>query len=202
MNNTDNITRLDLLRHGTLRTEGLFCAPSDEALSDEGMQALVNVTRKGNWDVIISSPYRRCKVFAEQLAQQKQCDLSLEDNFREMNFGEWTGLPTQALWDREPEKLRSLWESPDSFVAPEGESMPVFLSRVQHGLNSILNRYKGHSILLITHAGVMRAILATALDIPNRSALKFTIDYARLSRFYYYSDGVFSLYEHGVREIK
>jgi broad specificity phosphatase PhoE len=202
MHDTDNITRLDLLRHGTLLTEGLFCALPDEALSDEGMQALAHVTRKGKWDVIISSPYQRCKVFAEQLAQQKQCDLGLEDDFREMNFGEWMGLPTQVLWDREPERLRSLWESPDSFIAPEGESMQVFLSRVRRGLNSILNRYKGCSILLITHAGVMRAILATALDIPNRSALMFTIGYARLSRFYYYSDGVFSLYEHGVRGIK
>ncbi len=192
------VTTIDLIRHGKLITPGLFCAHPDEPLSQEGLLDLFKATDAGHWDIIISSPYWRCREFAEILSEKRQCKLRFDDRFMEMDFGDWTGMTTNMLWQQEPERFQRLWQDPDSFFAPGGESMREFVSRVDLGLKSILDEHKNDSILLVTHAGVMRVILAKALDITHQSALRFTLGYARLTRLHYYPDGVYSLCSHGL----
>jgi len=198
---------IDLLRHGELQTSGLFCADEDEPLSDKGLQQLVAATQSGQWDVIISSPSRRCREFAETLSPQ-QSDLIIDEHFQEMDFGRWIGVPYAHLWRKEPERLQALWDSPETFIAPDGESMQHFIERVQAGWQTLLDDYakptlhKRQSILLITHAGVIRNILAHTLKIPHASTLSFDISYARFTRLHYYPDGVYSLREHGVQRVE
>ena len=199
MSNTEPFTTLDLLRHGKIFTPGLFCAYPDEPLSKEGLLDLFLATNTGHWDIIISSPYRRCQEFAELLSQQKQCELKLDNHFQEMDFGDWTGVASDILWQQESEQLQRLWQKPDLFSAPGGESMRDFVLRVDLGLQNLLNEQKNRSILLITHAGVIRIILAKALGISCHSSLRFTIEYACLSQLQCYSDGICSLYSHGLR---
>ena len=187
------VTRIDLLRHGKLATEGLFCAHADEPLSKQGVKSLIVATEKGNWDVIVSSPHLRCKAYAAQLAEQRSCELHIEDSFKEMDFGRWTGVAMSTLWGNEAEQLQQLWQSPDDFTAPDGEAMADFVARVHEGLQYIQQRYQHQSILLITHAGVIRTILAKALGVSLLSAQKFAIDYASLTCLYHYSDGEYAL---------
>ncbi len=208
--------KIDLLRHGELQTSGLFCADENEPLSDKGMQQLIAATQSGQWDVIISSPSRRCREFAETLSPQ-QADLIIDEHFQEMDFGRWVGAFYAHVWQKEPEQLQALWDSPETFIAPDGESMQHFIARVQAGWQSLLDGYindtnptsystftphKTGSILLITHAGVIRNILAHTLKMPHASTLSFDIGYARFTRLHYYPDGVYSLREHGARMVE
>jgi broad specificity phosphatase PhoE len=202
-----NPLQIDLLRHGELQTSGLFCADENEPLSDKGMQQLTTATQSGQWDVVISSPSRRCREFAETLSP-RQADLIIDEDFQEMDFGRWVGVPYAQVWQKEPEQLQALWGSPETFIAPDGESMQHFIERVQAGWQSLLDDYakptshKKCSILLITHAGVIRNILAQTLKIPHSSTLSFDIGYARFTRLHYYPDGVYSLREHGARMVR
>jgi broad specificity phosphatase PhoE len=188
------VTRVDLLRHGELQTKGLFCALPGEMLSPEGWESMDKITKNKSWDVIISSNYERCRHFAKDLAdRQSQAELIISDQFREMDFGRWMGLPAKDIWQQEHKKLGQLWTNPDNFIAPYGESIKGFNERVAENLNYQLNLHPEKSILIITHSGVIRSILATALEISNKSALKFNIDYAQMTRLHYYVDGEFSL---------
>ena len=191
-------TQIDLLRHGELETSGLFCAESDEPLSKKGLQNLWGATQDGEWDIIISSSHERCQSFAKVLAKQKECKLIIEPAFQEMDFGDWTGIATKTLWEQEFSSLKQLWEYPESFVAPSGESMKAFTQRVMQGWQAMLEKYKNQNILLITHAGVIRAVLTEALKISHQSALSFNIEYAHSSQLHYYPDGVYSLRSHGI----
>jgi len=191
-------TQIDLLRHGELETSALFCAKPDEPLSKKGLQDLWDATKKGEWDIIISSPHERCQSFAKALSPQKGCELFIEPAFQEMDFGDWTGLPTKTLWEQESTRLKQLWTSPENFVAPSGESMQVFTQRVTQGWKVLLNNHSDKRILLVTHAGVMRAIFTEALHISHQSALSFNIEYAHSSQLHYYPDGVYSLRSHGI----
>ncbi len=190
-------TQIDLLRHGELETPALFCAKPSEPLSIKGLQGLWDATQDGEWDIIISSPHERCQSFAKALAEQKKCELTIEPAFQEMDFGDWTGIATKVLWEQESARLKQLWESPENFVAPSGEPMKTFTQRVKQGWQAMLAKYKNQNILLITHAGVIRAILTEALKINHQSALSFNIEYAHLSQLHYYPDGVYSLRSHG-----
>jgi broad specificity phosphatase PhoE len=195
-------TQIDLLRHGQLATPGLFCAHPDEPLSKKGLKDLSTATHNGCWDIIVSSPFQRCREFAESLAKQNQCELQIDKHFKEMDFGDWTGIKTDTLWQQESKQLQKLWQVPDSFIAPGGESMQAFISQVEQGIQRLIDKHKNSSVLLITHAGVMRVILASALEITHQSALRFSIEHASLSRIHYYPDGVCSLYSHGLRRIE
>ena len=105
-----NVTEIDLLRHGELKTPSLFCAKADEPLSKKGLHNLLDATQKGEWDIIISSPQERCLSFAKILSEQKKCELLIEPDFKEMDFGDWVGVPTKLLWEKYSEHLKQLWE--------------------------------------------------------------------------------------------
>ena len=195
-------TQIDLLRHGELETPALFCAKSDEPLSDKGLQDLLKTTKNGTWDFIISSPYKRCQDFAKTLVKQKECELIIDPAFQEMDFGRWTGIPTKTLWEQESASLKNLWDSPELFIAPSGESMSDFTQRIKKGWQALLAEYENSNVLLITHAGVIRTVLTEALKMSHQSALSFNIEYAHLSQLHYYSDGVYSLRSHGLSHCK
>lgn len=192
MSNKD-FTTLDLLRHGQLETPGIFCADAKAPLSTLGMENLAKTTKQGSWDIIISSPQTRCVEFAKQLSTEKQCELVIDEQFKELNFGDWVEVKSETLWQENSEKYQQLWQTPDDFIAPNGESMQSFYKRVSKGVDEILDTYQNKSILLITHAGVIRTILANALEINTLSVQKFNIGYAQMSRLHCYPDGHFSL---------
>jgi len=194
----NQLTQIDLLRHGELETPGLFCAKPSEPLSKKGLESLLLATQKGEWDVIISSPQERCLAFAKSLATQKKSELCIDPAFKEMDFGDWIGVTTKTLWKSDSEKLQQLWDSPENFIAPSGESMIAFAQRVKQGWQTLLKKHENGNILLITHAGVIRSILADTLNISYQSTLRFNIEYAHLSQLHHYPDGIYSLRSHGI----
>ena len=191
--------KIDLLRHGELQTPGLFCAHKNERLSEKGIQQLETATQNAQWDVIISSPYARCRQYAEVLSQSQSCPLRIFNNFKEMDFGRWTGIQQETIWKQDSGLLKQLWSHPEIFIAPDGESIVAFCERVHQGWEELLETYSEHSILLMTHAGVIRCILANALNITYKSTLAFEIGYAKYTRLHGYPDQVYSLVEHGAR---
>ncbi len=94
-----------------------------------------------------------------------------EPALRDMDAGEWTG---RGLDEIEGEAL-ARWLAAPERGAPGGESMAMVLGRVGPWLEGL---GKG-SLLAITHAAVVRAAIAHALDVPVAATLG--IDVAPLS---------------------
>jgi alpha-ribazole phosphatase len=186
-------TTLDMVRHGEIATADLLCADRQEPLSDKGRAQLERLKLKLGWDLIISSPSARCSDFAEDLASHLTLPLDLNPSWQEIDFGAWTGITRQSIWEKDKERLLQLWSSPLEFCAPEGESMADFVRRIQSAFAQLLHKHHGKHILLLTHAGVIRAILASALDIDYRNTQKFNVEYAKINRLRAYPDGEFSL---------
>jgi alpha-ribazole phosphatase len=66
---------------------------------------------------------------------------------------------------------------------PEGaEPLEDFFNRVNDAYLTVVAQYPGEHILLVTHAGVIRAIVANTLKAPINSMYQLRIDYAGLSR--------------------
>ena len=191
-------TTIDLLRHGQVVTPNLFCAPSNEPLGNDGWKQLTLATRPGQWDLVISSPSRRCHDFARLLAQRLNCPFGVDPRFGEMDFGDWIGQPQTTIWEEYPELMQQLWYQPRRFVAPNGEAMEDFIERVQQAWDELQTCYAGQNILLLTHAGVIRVVLAKVLNILYQRSLRFEVGYAQLTRIRTYPDGEASLVGHGL----
>jgi alpha-ribazole phosphatase len=99
-------------------------------------------------------------------------------NFREQDFGDWTGRRHDDL-AREPGVVyRDFWNAPATGRPPGGESFAEQIVRVREGLVKL----PGGDVILVVHSGTVRAALAIALDLVPESALRFTIDPLSLTR--------------------
>lgn len=145
------------------------------------------------WDIILSSPYHRCAEFSAELAHHLQVQHIIDPAWQEIDFGSWTDVSRETIWASDRERLLQLWTDPLAFCAPDGESMMDFVSRIESAFRELLQAHQGASILVLTHAGVIRAILASALGIDYKSTQKFNIQHAKINRLRAYPDGEFSL---------
>jgi alpha-ribazole phosphatase len=94
----------------------------------------------------------------------------------EQDFGAWAGQTHQALWDSGDEHYRSFLNDPVAACPPEGESFADVCVRVANAIEEFCVTYEGMDLVIVAHAGTIRAALAVALDLAPDRALRFAID--------------------------
>lgn len=163
---------LDLLRHGETEIGG-FRGSLDDALTPLGWAQMRGaVAGAGPWQRIVSSPLQRCARFAEELAGQLQLPLTLEPGFRELHFGAWEGRSAAQLMATDEVGLGLFWADPYGFTPPEAEPVADFRERVLGALARLYQTYAGERVLLVSHGGVMRLLLAQARGLPREQLLQ------------------------------
>ena len=122
-------------------------------------------------DFIVSSPLQRCRLGAEVLADGRQ--IFFHDGFQERHFGRWEGQSLLALGAADPQWSEHL--ANDAHTPPEGESASAFAARVESAWQACLVAARQHDplpahILVVTHGGVIQALLAKLLGLNLRQA--------------------------------
>lgn len=172
---------LDLLRHGETVSGGGFRGRLDDELSTTGWTQLrAAVADKGPWQRIVSSPLRRCAGFAGELAEQQQLPLELEPDLRELDFGDWEGCTAAELMIEHSDELGRFWRDPYGYTPPGGEPVTAFESRILAAIERLTDRCAGERVLLITHAGVMRLLLAQARGLLRERLLEVEVGHGEL----------------------
>lgn len=174
---------LELLRHGETELGGGLRGSLDDALTAGGWAQLrASVVGGGPWDRLISSPLQRCARFAEELAAQQALPLSLEPDLQELHFGDWEGRSTAELMQTSAADLGRFWADPYAFTPPQGEPLAMFEARVLAALQRLQMRHAGERLLLITHGGVIRLLLARARNLPRNGLLQVNVAHAQRFR--------------------
>ena len=172
---------LDLLRHGETELGGGLRGSLDDALTDRGWQQMrAAVADRGPWDRVVSSPLQRCAQFAAEFAAWLEVPLSLEKDLQELHFGAWEGQSTAALMQTDAEGLGLFWNDPYTFTPPEGEPVSAFSERVLGAVSRLHQAYAGERVLLISHGGVMRLLLARARGLPREQLLSVEVGHGGL----------------------
>lgn len=173
--------RLDLLRHGETELGGGLRGSLDDALTDKGWAQLrAAVVGQGPWDRLVSSPLQRCARFAEEIGAQLGLPVQLEKDLQELHFGAWEGQSTAVLMQTSAEALGRFWTDPYSFTPPEAEPVADFSARVLAAVERLHAAYAGKRVLLITHGGVMKLLLAQARGLPREQLLNVEVAHASL----------------------
>ncbi|TKD38146.1 histidine phosphatase family protein [Azotobacter chroococcum] len=174
---------LDLLRHGETECGGGFRGSLDDALTAAGRaQMQAATTAAGPWDLVVSSPLRRCAGFAAELAAAHDLPLQLEADLRELHFGAWEGRSAAALMQTDAEALGRFWNDPYAFTPPDGEPLAAFETRVLQAVEQLRRDCAGRRLLLVSHGGVMRLLLARARGLPRGALLQVTVAHGALHR--------------------
>lgn len=173
--------RLDLLRHGETELGGGLRGSLDDALTEKGWaQMRAAVVAGGPWDRLISSPLQRCARFAAELGEQLNLPVQLDKDLQELHFGAWEGQSAAALMETDAEALGLFWADPYSFTPPQGEPVSDFAARVLGAIARLHQAYAGERVLLISHGGVMRLLLAQARGWPREQLLNVEVAHAAL----------------------
>lgn len=185
--------KLDLLRHGETERGGGFRGSLDDALTERGWQQLrAGVDGAGPWDVLVSSPLQRCALFARELEQRLGLPLHFDADVRELHFGQWEGRSAAELMDDQAEGLGLFWNDPYSFTPPEGETLLDFEARVLAAAERLRDRFAGKRVLLVTHGGVIRLLVARARQLPRTDLMQVEVAHGELFRL--------TFDKHGLRE--
>lgn len=181
-------TELYLLRHGQCEQEGIMRGHVDAKLTPHGLVQMEQSFKALNIipNYVWCSPLSRCAGFAQSVASQIKVELNADNGLKEMNFGDWDGGKIEELYKDYPEALDTFWRNPWSQTPPNGESMVKFEARVDEAWKRILAECQGKRVLVVTHAGVMRHLLASILargehqffsqlDLPYAKAIKVTV---------------------------
>ena len=173
--------RLDLLRHGETELGGGLRGSLDDALTANGWtQMRAAVVDGGSWDRIVSSPLQRCARFAAELGEQLNLSVHLDKDLQELHFGAWEGQSAAALMETDAEALGLFWADPYGFTPPQGEPVSAFSARVLAAVARLQAAYAGERILLVSHGGVMRLLLAQARGLPREQLLNVEVGHGAL----------------------
>ncbi|MFW2066150.1 histidine phosphatase family protein [Acinetobacter johnsonii] len=182
---------LDFLRHGETSLSHTLRGRTDDALTAKGwaqMRSTITQSEQTGqaWDVIYSSPLQRCRLFAEQWAEQKQLPLFIEPNLQEMDFGEWEAQSTERLYQLYPDELAQFWQTPLSFTPPQAESLMAFKSRVLEFIETLTQQMYAQGwtrALIISHGGVIKLLKCQALKQHDNDLLKMSAELGQLNCF-------------------
>jgi len=177
------VTTVDLLRHGEPQGGRRFRGQTDDPLSELGWRQMwAAVGDTAPWHQVVSSPLQRCSAFASELAGRHRLPCRLEPGFKEIQFGVWEGFTPEEIQQRYGEQYRRYRDDPEAFMPAGAESMTEFVARVAQTWESLLKTQQGRHVLLVCHAGVIRAVLSLVLGITPKNLFRIQIDYASLSR--------------------
>jgi alpha-ribazole phosphatase len=187
---------LYLLRHGEIATPGILAGKTDVELSEHGLRQLWKSSE--TLPVIsycISSPLKRCQMFAVEYAAKNNINLQLDKKLKEMDFGDWDGRTYKDLWDIKSSKQQSsigdFWQNPWDHSPPNGEAMDHFVQRVDRWWQQWLATAPQGNTLVVAHGGVIKHIIARLLNLPIPGTTHMSnidIPYAGLVTITVYSD--------------
>lgn len=183
-------TTIDLMRHGEPEGGRRFRGSQDDPLSDAGWQHMIeSAQQSGPWDVIVSSPMQRCKVFASHMAEQYGIPLHIEPDLREIGFGEWEGKTAAEIMEHTPDVIQKFWQNPVVHTPPGGEHLMDFQNRVLNAWQRQVENQRGKRVLIVAHGGTIRVVLGDVMSAPMDAIFRLEVPFSGLSRVVLYHEG-------------
>jgi len=186
-------TTVWLIRHGlTEGADNRCCGQYDVRLSTGGIQQAKTIAARLAHESIAhfySSHLTRAVETARIVAEPHGMPFHIMNDLAEINFGDLEGLRYEEIEKRFPEIFRSWMTSPTETAFPNGENFTQMSARVLGAADFLLCRHRNECVAIITHAGVIRLILAQALCIPGNQIFKLAQGYGAINRIEYFQDG-------------
>lgn len=167
--------RFVFLRHAKSGIPGVYYGQSDVKLQDEGhiQEKMVLDTVKGKqFSAIISSPLSRCRNLAEKISEITGANLKVVNELIEIDIGDWEGKTFEEASNVYHEIAKELLSMSPDLEFPNGESLAGFKERAVKAWRLLVEEFKevNHDILLVSHAGIIRALIS---HIRNLSSEEF-----------------------------
>jgi len=158
-----SVTTLILLRHATTpatgrrlggRTPGVHLDAAGRA------QAAAAARRLASSEVaaVYASPLERTRETAAEVARTHGLRVRIERGILEVDYGDWTDRPLASL--RRLALWRAIQQAPSRVTFPGGESIRAAQQRAVEATERLAAAHLGETIVLVSHADVIKAVVA------------------------------------------
>ncbi len=178
-------TIIDFMRHGQpeggrrYRGNGV-----DDPLSDKGWQQMWSaVGDHVPWSRVICSSMVRCSAFGQALADKHDLGFETDSRLIEIGFGRWEGKSRQELITHHKMEFDAFYHDPVHHRPEGAEPLDQFGQRIVNAFDGITAKHKGEHVLVVAHAGVIRAALGYVMQAPATAWYRAEVSNACFTRF-------------------
>ena len=191
-----------LVRHGRTPTTGQVLPGRAKGLhlSDEGraqaeavagrIAALAEGKDRAP-EAVYASPLERTTETARPIAKALGLRVRSARGLLECDFGAWTGAKLADL-AKKPE-WSTVQRNPSGFRFPDGESFLEMQARMASALADLVERHRGQTVVAVSHADPIKAVVAQAAGTPLDLFQRLTVAPCSVSALAYTSGGPFVL---------
>jgi probable phosphomutase (TIGR03848 family) len=179
-----------LVRHGLTAVTGPVLAGWTPGvhLDERGraqVEALAERLRRLPVAAVVSSPLERCLETAQAIASGRDgLEVQVDDGVGECRYGEWTGLELKQL--AKTPLWRAVQVHPSAVTFPGGEPLRETQARAVESVRDWNSRLGADATyVVVSHADVIKAIVADALGLHLDLFQRITVDPASLSVIIY-----------------
>lgn len=139
-----------------------------ERLADEALAA------------VYCSPRERTRATAEAIAAGRDLKVVDDERLDEIDVGDWTGASIEGLSD---DRAFVRWNERRSEACPPGgEPFGSVAARTTDFAARTAARHPGETVAVVSHADVIKALVATCLGLSFDNVLRFEIGPASITR--------------------
>lgn len=179
--------RLLLARHGQSVSNAVrrFQGAQDVALSPLGVrqaEALGLAVGRRPIAHVYASPLERARRTAEIALTGLDLPITMIDDLRELSLGEWEGCTVEEIRTRPGDPYAQWVRDPVQCLPPGGEPLADVQARVVQAVERIAAAHpNGDDVLIVSHGGVISALLAHWLGLPLSSIWRIAVANCSLS---------------------
>ncbi|GEO81178.1 histidine phosphatase family protein [Pararhodospirillum oryzae] len=176
------------VRHApVIGPRGRILGRTDVPCDTSDLDALIILAdRLPSGAVVVVSPQLRSRQTASALEGAGALLTHPEEDaaFTEQDFGQWEGRTWNELMGAHPPdpQVSTFWTDPARETPPGGESFMSVMERVGQAVLSWSERLGSGDVVVVAHAGTIRAAVAQALELAPPAALRLAIDPLSLTR--------------------
>jgi probable phosphoglycerate mutase len=138
----------------------------DIHLSEQGREQARDVAdrlARAPFKAVYSSPIERTLETAEQIAKRHKLRVIVREGLGEVHYGRWTNRSFKSLRRTKLWQVVQRWPSAARF--PDGESIRELQARAVSEVEVIAEAHKRAAVCVVSHADVIRVVLAHYLGV-------------------------------------
>lgn len=178
---------LILVRHGETDSNkrGTYLGWTDIPLNETGIDQARLAAEKLkdiHIDRIYTSPLQRAMKTAQLINEYHHLPLETVEELKERNFGAWDDLTHKDILCRYPAEYQAWTKDWINYCMEGGESSIQAYHRITHFMDNLVQSQQTGTILIVTHLGCIRKIIAHLLGMGIEGSWRFKLDNATVTK--------------------
>ncbi len=176
-----------LVRHAEVdaRWHDVAYGALDVPLSESGLAATERVGEAFSSvpvTLILASDLDRARRLGRSISEASGAPVRSEETLREMDRGEWQGLPKlefRRRWEAQQERY---WQDPFHWRVPGGDGDATIFARAWPTIRAGLEEVRGGTLVIAAHGQLLRVVLGRILELTVAESFEHLLDAAHATK--------------------